>query len=63
MVRVKDIPVAVIWRAPYRHNLPVKHQLVPLEYQLVRSSYQLDVITMVECFDNIGAEKVSCTSR
>jgi hypothetical protein len=59
----KDAPVTVIWRAPYRHNLPVKHQLVSLENQLVRSSYQLNIITMIERFDDIGAEKVPCTSR
>lgn len=55
--------VAIVWRWPHCHQLLVKHFLVALHDQLMRTANQRDVVRVVETLYYIATEKISGSSR
>ena len=53
----KNSPVAIVWRAPDRDNLVVKHELVTFHNELVRARNQVKVVGVHELLDDVGAEE------
>lgn len=53
----RNSPVAIVWRAPDRDNLVVKHELVTFHDELVRARDQVEVVGVHELLDDVGAEE------
>ena len=57
-----DLPIAVIWSAPDCDYLTIKHELVALHYQLMRSSHKFEIIHVSELAHDVGSEEESSSS-
>jgi len=47
---------AVVGRRKHRHQLPVRHELVPILYNLMCAAYEIQVVTVQKLFDDIRPE-------
>lgn len=56
------VEVTVVGRREYRHEVTVGKELVPILLDLMGAAYQIDVVLLIEVFDDNFAEGVGDTT-
>jgi hypothetical protein len=51
--------IAVVGRAPHRHDGVFKHELVALEHELMRAGDEIEAVCMRELQRHVGTEEIA----
>lgn len=54
--------IAIVWGTPNSHDSRVKHELVPFQHELMRSSNEINVVLMCKLLGYIFSKEVASSS-